>query len=96
MTPAQCRAARERANLSIVELAAAASVSVASVCDFESGIAPHLRNAAEIEAMQAALERAGVEFTKGGVRARKNAEKEAAERPAGAKLKLKRGGGDVD
>jgi hypothetical protein len=71
MTPAQCRAARQRANLSIVELAAAARVPVAIVCDFEAGIAPHMRNQAEIDAMQAALERAGVEVIPGVVRLRK-------------------------
>ena len=52
MTPAQCRAARECTNLSITELAAAARVPIASLCDFECGIAPHLRDRAEIDAIQ--------------------------------------------
>ena len=71
MTPAQCRAARALANLSIVELAAAARVPVASVCDFESGIAPHMRSQADIDAMQAALERAGVQVIPSVVKLRK-------------------------
>lgn len=65
MTPAQCREARALAGMSQAELAAAAGVSVTLVSDFEIGawIRP-----ADLDALQDALERAGIEFTDDGER----------------------------
>jgi hypothetical protein len=74
MTPAQCRAARWLVRMSLAELAAAAMVPMTLVWDFEAGVAPHLPNQADLDAMQTALENAGVEFTNGagpGVRLKK-------------------------
>lgn len=67
MNPAQCRAARLLAGLSIVDLAAAASVPLASVCDFESAIAPPVRSPADVAAMKAALDRRRVQREGGEV-----------------------------
>ena len=60
MTPAQCRAARAFIAMSQSDLARAAVVSVASVTDFETGVLT-LRPP-DLDAIQHALERAGVEF----------------------------------
>jgi hypothetical protein len=66
MTPAQCRAARALLNMTIVKLAGAAVVPAAAVWDYEAEIGA--TRPAEVDAMQDALERAGVEFIEGGVR----------------------------
>lgn len=60
MTPAQCRAARAMINLNQTSLAAAASVGLSTVVDFEK----ERRQVAQpsIDAIRAALEAAGVEF----------------------------------
>ncbi|MCW2286811.1 ribosome-binding protein aMBF1 (putative translation factor) [Rhodoblastus acidophilus] len=60
MTPAQCRAARGLLDWSQKNLAEAARVGVVTVRQFESAAATP-RNAT-MEAMQRALEAAGVEF----------------------------------
>lgn len=66
MTPEQCRAARALAGMSQQDLAHAAEVAKATIANFEIGNrAPYKRT---LDAMQQALERAGVEFTEGGVR----------------------------
>jgi predicted transcriptional regulator len=59
MTPAQCRAARALIELSQAGLAGAAAVPATVIADYETGawIRP-----ADLEALQRALERAGVEF----------------------------------
>jgi hypothetical protein len=72
MTPAQCRAARAFIAMSQSDLARAAVVPVALVTDFETGILT-LRPP-DLDALQHALERAGIEFIDGdrpGVRLRK-------------------------
>lgn len=72
MTPAQCRAARAFIAMSQSDLARAAVVPVALVTDFETGILT-LRPP-DLDTIQHALERAGVEFIDGdrpGVRLRK-------------------------
>ena len=65
MTPAQCRAARGLMNMSQSDLARAALVPAASIVDFETGawLRPEDR-----DAIQRALQRAGVEFIERGVR----------------------------
>jgi hypothetical protein len=72
MTPAQCRAARVLINISQAELAGIAVVPRNVLSDFEvSWLTP---KPAYLEAIQAALEAAGVEFTdreQPGVRWRK-------------------------
>jgi transcriptional regulator with XRE-family HTH domain len=71
--PIQCRMARAALGLGIRELAAAAKVSMDTVARFERG--EDLRERT-IEALQRALEAAGVEFTNGeqpGVRLSKRA-----------------------
>jgi hypothetical protein len=67
----QCRAARALIDMSQSVLAVAAMVPATVIVDFETGawIRP-----ADLEALQSALERAGIEFTNGdqpGVRPRK-------------------------
>jgi transcriptional regulator with XRE-family HTH domain len=69
VTPAQCRAARGLINMSMAQLAAAAVVPVVVIYDFEAGFGKP--KAEDLTAMQAALERAGVEFIDGGVKLRK-------------------------
>jgi hypothetical protein len=64
VTPAQCRAARAFIAMSQNDLARAAVVPVALGTDFETWILT-LRPA-DLDALQHALERAGVEFTNGG------------------------------
>lgn len=71
--PVQCRMARAALGLGIRELAAAAKVSMDTVARFERGEELKERT---IEALQRALEEAGVEFTNGeqpGVRLTKTA-----------------------
>ena len=71
--PVQCRMARAAVGLGIRELAAAAKVSMDTVARFERGEELKERT---VEALQRALEAAGVEFTNGeqpGVRLSKAA-----------------------
>lgn len=63
MTPAQCRAARPFIAMSQSDLARAAVVPVASIADFETGIL--VLRPDDLDALQDALERAGVEFIDG-------------------------------
>ena len=59
----QCLGARAMLRLTRDQLAAAAKVAVATLADFEVGRRqPHPRT---VEAIRAALEAAGVEFTNG-------------------------------
>jgi transcriptional regulator with XRE-family HTH domain len=60
--PVQCRMARAALGLGVRELAAAAKVSVDTVARFERGDDLKERT---VEALQRALEAAGVEFTNG-------------------------------
>jgi transcriptional regulator with XRE-family HTH domain len=75
MTPAQCREARERLDLTQEQLADMADLSSATVADFEAG-----RSVADclVDALQATLEAAGVEFI--------------AENGGGAGVRLKKAG----
>jgi DNA-binding XRE family transcriptional regulator len=66
ITPAQCRAARGLVELTQAELAEAAEVSLKTFRDFEAGRDQH--NRSQVEAIRAALEAAGIEFTGEGVR----------------------------
>src|SRR5262249_61240718 len=69
--PVQCRMARAALGLGVRELAAAAKVSIDTVARFERGDELKERT---VEALQRALEAAGVEFTNGdqpGVRIRR-------------------------
>ena len=71
--PVQCRMARAALGLGVRELAAAAKVSVDTVARFERGDELKERT---IDALQRALEAAGIEFTNGdqpGVRLTKAA-----------------------
>ena len=71
--PVQCRMARAALGLGVRELAAAAKVSIDTVARFERGEELKERT---IDAIQRALEAAGVEFTNGdqpGVRLTKAA-----------------------
>jgi predicted transcriptional regulator len=66
MTPAQCRAARALLDMSHAELAGRAVVPAAIIADFEAGaLTPR---STDLDAIQDALERAGVELIEGGVR----------------------------
>jgi transcriptional regulator with XRE-family HTH domain len=62
MTPAQCRMARAALNIGVRELAEAAKVSTNTVTRLEAG---EVLKARTVEAMQRALEAAGVEFLNG-------------------------------
>ncbi len=76
--PVQCRMARAALGLGIRDLAAAAKVSIDTVARFERGEVLKERT---IEALQRALEAAGVEFTNGdqpGVRLAKAGEATAS------------------
>src|SRR5215468_3459258 len=71
--PVQCRMARAALGLGVRELAAAAKVSIDTVARFERGDELKERT---IDALQRALEAAGIEFTNGdqpGVRLTKAA-----------------------
>jgi transcriptional regulator with XRE-family HTH domain len=81
--PLQCRMARAALGLGVRELAAAAKVSMDTVARFERGEELKERT---IDALQHALEAAGVEFTNGdqpGVRLTKAAAARSA-KPASA------------
>jgi hypothetical protein len=72
VTPGQCRAARGLVNMNTAQLAAAAVVPILVVFDFEGGWGKP--KAEDLDAIQHALERAGIEFIDGerpGVRLRK-------------------------
>jgi len=60
--PVQCRMARAALGLGVRELAAAAKVSIDTVVRFERGDELKERT---VDALQRALEAAGVEFTNG-------------------------------
>src|ERR1700737_1778857 len=60
--PVQCRMARAALGLGVRELAAAAKVSIDTIARFERGDELKERT---IDALQRALEAAGVEFTNG-------------------------------
>jgi len=62
IVPVQCRMARAALGLGVRELAAAAKVSIDTVARFERGDELKERT---IDALQRALEAAGVEFTDG-------------------------------
>ena len=87
--PVQCRMARAALGLGVRELAAVAKVSIDTVARFERGDELKERT---IDALQRALEAAGVEFTNGdqpGVRltraaAARSAEAAAASKPSAA------------
>ena len=89
LLPVQCRMARAALGLGVRELAAAAKVSIDTVARFERGDELKERT---IDALQRALEAAGVEFTNGdqpGVRltraaAARSAEAVAASIPSAA------------
>jgi transcriptional regulator with XRE-family HTH domain len=81
--PVQCRMARAALGLGVRELAAVAKVSVDTVARFERGDELKERT---VDALQRALEAAGIEFTNGeqpGVRLTKAAAARSKE-PAGA------------
>jgi transcriptional regulator with XRE-family HTH domain len=82
LLPVQCRMARAALGLGVRELAAAAKVSSDTVARFERGDELKERT---IEALQRALEAAGVEFTNGGrpgVRLTRAVETAGASKPA--------------
>jgi transcriptional regulator with XRE-family HTH domain len=64
ITPTQCRMARIALNWTAKELAEKAKVGVATVNRFESGQVAPIK--LTLEAMQRALEAAGVRFTEDG------------------------------
>jgi transcriptional regulator with XRE-family HTH domain len=66
ITPAQCRAARGLLALTQAEFAAVAKVNLETLRDFEAGRDQHTRS--QIEALRAAIESVGLEFTDDGVR----------------------------
>ena len=69
MTPATCRSGRALLNWSQAQLATAARVGLSTVKNFEAERAVPIRN--NLDAMQRALEAAGIEFLEGdGVRLR--------------------------
>ena len=74
LSPIQCRMARAALGMGVRELAAAAKVSVDTVARFERGDELKERT---VDALQRALETAGIEFTNGdhpGVRLTRSAE----------------------
>ena len=68
MTPAQCRAARSLLKWTQDDLAAKAEVSVITIRNFEGEKSEPRR--VTLNAVQRALEAAGVEFIPGGARLR--------------------------
>ena len=66
MTPAQCRAARALINISLTQLASAAVVPTVMIYDYEAGFGKPKPK--DLDAIQDALERAGIEFIERGVR----------------------------
>ena len=95
LLPVQCRMARAALGLGVRELAAAAKVSIDTVARFERGDELKERT---IDALQRALEAAGVEFTNGdqpGVRltrvaAARSAKAAAASKPSAAAKAVRR------
>jgi len=88
LLPVQCRMARAALGLSIRELAAAAKVAIDTVARFERGDELKERT---IEALQRALEAAGVEFTNGnqpGVRLSGTAVADTVKLAGASKLKV--------
>jgi len=70
MTPAQCRAARALIDMSKAALAGHAVAPVAVIADYEAGVS--VPRASNLDAIRAALERAGVEvIEQDGVRMQK-------------------------
>ena len=67
MTPMQSKMARVALNLGVRDLAKLAKVAPGTVSRFEAGVELKERT---VDALQAALEAAGVEFIEGGVRLR--------------------------
>lgn len=65
MSPEQCRAARAWLAWSQAELATRANVGLSTVKDYERGERKPITN--NLEAMQRALERAGIGFTDKGI-----------------------------
>lgn len=61
MSPEQCRAARSWLAWTQQELAATAKVGLSTVKDYEGGKRTPIAN--NLEAMQKALEKAGIRFT---------------------------------
>jgi transcriptional regulator with XRE-family HTH domain len=79
LSPIQCRMARAALGMGVRELAAAAKVSVDTVARFERGDELKERT---VDALQRALETAGIEFTNGdhpGVRLNRAAAARSAE-----------------
>jgi predicted transcriptional regulator len=66
MSPEQCRAARNWLAWTQAELAASANVGLSTVKDYEGGKRTPIAN--NLEAMQRALEKAGMKFTADSVR----------------------------
>lgn len=64
ITPAQCRAARALLNWPRKYLAAQACISTKTLLDFENETRTPLRN--NLLAIEAALQKGGVEFLEGG------------------------------
>jgi hypothetical protein len=69
MTPAQCRAARRLVDLSQAVLSSVTLVPATVIADYEAGAMTLMP--ADLDALQDALERAGVEFIEDGVKLRK-------------------------
>ena len=65
MTPEQCRAARGWVDMSQAELAAAATVSLSTVRDFEKGRRTPIGN--NLAAITRALEAMGIAFQDNGI-----------------------------
>jgi ribosome-binding protein aMBF1 (putative translation factor) len=65
MSPEQCRAARSWLAWTQAELASKANVGLSTVKDYEGGKRTPIAN--NLEAMQRALEVAGMKFTRGTV-----------------------------
>ena len=92
--PVQCRMARAALGLGVRELAAAAKVSIDTVARFERGDDLKERT---VDALQRALEAAGVEFTNGdqpGVRltraaAARSVESSSTSKPAVAAKEIR-------
>jgi transcriptional regulator with XRE-family HTH domain len=86
--PVQCRMARAALGLGVRELATAAKVSTDTVARFERGDELKERT---IDALQRALEAAGIEFTNGdqpGVRLTKGAAARSAKPASASKPKV--------
>jgi transcriptional regulator with XRE-family HTH domain len=91
--PIQCRMARAAVGLGIRDLAAAAKVSMDTVARFERGGELKERT---IEALQRALEAAGVEFTNGeqpGVRLAKAPQRTTLKRLSNRRAQKQRAAG---